>query len=78
MNNIFKILPITLAIVFVASNLSASEASDKEVIEQGQTWSLIKKSNRLSPHNSKVLYFFQLMPTIHIRQEGLTIGMNSL
>mgnify|MGYP001160804941 FL=1 len=58
MNNIFKILPITLAIVFVASNLSASEASDKEVIEQGQTWSLIKKSNRLSPHNSKVLYFF--------------------
>ena len=58
MNNIFKILPITLAIVFVASNLSASEASDKEVIEQGQTWSLIKKSNRLSTHNSKVLYFF--------------------
>jgi len=58
MKNIFKILPITLAMVFVVSNLSASVTSDKEVIEQGQTWSLIKKSNRLSPHSSKVLYFF--------------------
>ena len=33
-------------------------ATEKKTIEQGQTWSLIKKSNKLSPHNSKVLYFF--------------------
>ena len=28
------------------------------VIEKGQKWSLEKKSNKLSPANSKVLYFF--------------------
>ena len=37
-------------------NLSAS--NEEISVEQGQTWSLIKKSNRLSLHNSKVLYFF--------------------
>jgi len=55
MKNNFKILPLSLIIFFIAFNLNASE---KKTIEQGQTWSLIKKSNKLSPHNSKVLYFF--------------------
>ena len=55
MKNNFKILPFSLIIFFIAFNLNATE---KKTIEQGQTWSLIKKSNKLSPHNSKVLYFF--------------------
>ena len=55
MKNNFKILPLSLIIFFIAFNLNATE---KKTIEQGQTWSLIKKSNKLSPHNSKVLYFF--------------------
>ena len=55
MKNNFKILPLSLIIFFIAFNLNATE---KKSIEQGQTWSLIKKSNKLSPHNSKVLYFF--------------------
>ena len=55
MKNNFKILPFSLIIFFIALNLNATE---KNTIEQGQTWSLIKKSNKLSPHNSKVLYFF--------------------
>ena len=55
MKNNFKILPLSLVIFFIAFNLNATE---KKTIEQGQTWSLIKKSNKLSPHNSKVLYFF--------------------
>jgi hypothetical protein len=55
MKNNFKILPLSLVIFFIAFNLNATE---KNTIEQGQTWSLIKKSNKLSPHNSKVLYFF--------------------
>ena len=44
-----------MIIFFIAFNLNATE---KKTIEQGQTWSLIKKSNKLSQHNSKVLYFF--------------------
>ena len=55
MKNNFKILPFSLIIFFITFNLNATE---KKTIEQGQTWSLIKKSNKLSPHNSKVLYFF--------------------
>ncbi|MDC3113926.1 hypothetical protein OA526_03780 [Gammaproteobacteria bacterium] len=55
MKNNFKILPFSLIIFFIAFNLNSTE---KKTIEQGQTWSLIKKSNKLSPHNSKVLYFF--------------------
>ena len=55
MKNNFKILPFSLIIFFIDINLNATE---KKTIEQGQTWSLIKKSNKLSPHNSKVLYFF--------------------
>ena len=55
MKNNFKILSFSLIIFFIAFNLNATE---KKTIEQGQTWSLIKKSNKLSPHNSKVLYFF--------------------
>ena len=55
MKNNFKILPLSLVIFFIAFNLNATE---KNTIEQGQTWSLIKKSNKWSPHNSKVLYFF--------------------
>ena len=52
MNKIFIILGVTL----FTFNLSASNGEIS--VEQGQTWSLIKKSNRLSLHNSKVLYFF--------------------
>ena len=52
MNKIFK----TIGIVFFTFNLNALD--DLTAIEQGQTWELIKKSNKLSLHNSKVLYFF--------------------
>ena len=52
MNKIF----ITLGVMLFTFNLSAS--NEEISVEQGQTWSLIKKSNRLSLHNSKVLYFF--------------------
>ena len=52
MNKIFTILGLML----FTFNLSAS--NEEISVEQGQTWSLIKKSNRLSLHNSKVLYFF--------------------
>ena len=52
MNKIFTILGVML----FTFNLSAS--NEEISVEQGQTWSLIKKSNRLSLHNSKVLYFF--------------------
>ena len=52
MNKIFTILGVML----FTFNLSAS--NEEISVEQGQTWSLIKKSNKLSLHNSKVLYFF--------------------
>ena len=52
MNKIF----IILGVMLFTFNLSASNGEIS--VEQGQTWSLIKKSNRLSLHNSKVLYFF--------------------
>lgn len=52
MNKIF----IILGVMLFTFNLSAS--NEEISVEQGQTWSLIKKSNRLSLHNSKVLYFF--------------------
>ena len=52
MNKIFTILGVML----FTFNLSAS--NEEISVEQGQTWSLIKKRNKLSLHNSKVLYFF--------------------
>ena len=52
MNKIF----IILGVMLFTFNLSAS--NEEISVEQGQTWSLIKKSNKLSLHNSKVLYFF--------------------
>ena len=52
MNKIFTILGVML----FTFNLSAN--NEEISVEQGQTWSLIKKSNKLSLHNSKVLYFF--------------------
>ena len=52
MNKIF----IILGVMLFTFNLSAN--NEEISVEQGQTWSLIKKSNKLSLHNSKVLYFF--------------------
>ena len=43
-------------ILFITTDINA-EQSDV-LIESGQTWYLEKRSNKLSPFNSKVLYFF--------------------
>ena len=48
---------------------------DEVVIEEGQKWSLEKRSNKLSPTNSKVLYFFQLMHITPIMQEYFQTGV---
>ena len=68
---IFTPLLIIFALDFVADD-------NKLNIEAGQTWLLESKSNRLSISNSEVLFFFQAMLTIHIRQEDFLIGINFL
>ena len=48
---------ILLTFIFsVSVTLNAEDISP--TIEQGQTWYLESRSNKLSPSNSKVLYFF--------------------
>jgi len=54
MKKIFIILTL-----FLTTHHLTSNQSDATVAE-GQTWQLIKKSNKLEHHNSKVLYFFSV------------------
>ena len=51
-----KIVIFTSLIILISFDINAD--SDEVVIEEGQKWSLEKRSNKLSPTNSKVLYFF--------------------
>ena len=51
-----NIIIFTSLILFISFDLNAG--GDEVVIEEGQKWSLEKRSNKLSPANSKVLYFF--------------------
>ena len=51
-----KIIIFTSLIILISFDINAD--SDEVVIEAGQKWSLEKRSNKLSPANSKVLYFF--------------------
>ena len=51
-----KIIIFTSLIILISFDINAD--SDEVVIESGQKWSLEKRSNKLSPANSKVLYFF--------------------
>ena len=51
-----NIITFTLLIILISFDINAD--GDEVVIEEGQKWSLEKRSNKLSPANSKVLYFF--------------------
>ena len=51
-----NIITFTLLIILISFDINAD--GDEVVIEEGQKWSLEKRSNKLSPTNSKVLYFF--------------------
>ena len=51
-----NIITFTLLIILISFDINAD--GDEVVIEAGQKWSLEKRSNKLSPANSKVLYFF--------------------
>ena len=51
-----NIIIFTSFILLISFDLNAG--GDEIVIEEGQKWSLEKRSNKLSPANSKVLYFF--------------------
>ena len=51
-----NIITFTLLIILISFEINAD--GDEVVIEEGQKWSLEKRSNKLSPTNSKVLYFF--------------------
>ena len=51
-----NIIIFTSFILIISFEINAN--GDEVVIEKGQKWSLEKRSNKLSPANSKVLYFF--------------------
>ena len=51
-----NIIIFTSFILIISFEINAD--GDEVVIEKGQKWSLEKRSNKLSPANSKVLYFF--------------------
>ncbi len=46
------------AIYFLTTTTDINAEQSDVLIESGQTWYLEKRSNKLSPFNSKVLYFF--------------------
>ena len=48
---------ILYTFIFLFSCFSFAE-DNKQIIEEGQTWYLDVKSNKLTPSTSKVLYFF--------------------
>ena len=48
-----------ILLTFIFSFTSIFDAKDTQpIIEEGQTWYLESRSNKLTPSNSKVLYFF--------------------
>ena len=48
-----------ILLIFIFSFTAIFNAKDAQPsIEQGQTWYLESRSNKLTPSNSKVLYFF--------------------
>ena len=48
-----------ILLTFIFSFTSIFDAKDTQpAIEEGQTWYLESRSNKLTPSNSKVLYFF--------------------
>ncbi len=48
-----------ILLTFIFSFASIFDAKDAQPsIEEGQTWYLESRSNKLTPSNSKVLYFF--------------------
>ena len=48
-----------ILLTFIFSFASIFDAKDAQpLIEEGQTWYLESRSNKLTPSNSKVLYFF--------------------
>ena len=48
-----------ILLTFIFSFASIIDAKDAQTsIEEGQTWYLESRSNKLTPSNSKVLYFF--------------------
>ena len=51
-----NIIIFTSLIILISFDINAD--GDEIVIKEGQKWSLEKRSNKLSPANSKVLYFF--------------------
>ena len=51
---------IVLTLTFFLSTYHLTAHSNDTTITEGQTWQLIKKSNKLERHNSKVLYFFSV------------------
>ena len=51
-----NIIIFTSLILIISFEINAD--GDEVVIEKGQKWSLETRSNKLSPANSKVLYFF--------------------
>ena len=49
---------IILSSFVLLVSFDINSKGDDVVIEEGQKWTLEKRSNKLSPANSKVLYFF--------------------
>ena len=68
-----------ILLIFIFSFTAIFNAKDAQPsIEQGQTWYLESRSNKLTPSSSKVLYFFLMMHIIPIRQEYFQIGIGFL
>ena len=53
-----KILLIFLTIMLLVTDVNSE--NNEIIIEEGQTWALEKRSTKLSPTNSKVLYYFSI------------------
>ena len=53
-----KIVLIFLTIMLLVTDVNSE--NNEIIIEEGQTWALEKRSTKLSPTNSKVLYYFSI------------------
>ena len=53
-----KITFIVLSIMLLIQDVNSE--NNEKIIEEGQTWTLEKRSTKFSPTNSKVLYYFSI------------------
>ena len=56
MTNASKKIYISFVVFLISFNLSSAEKEN--ITAPGQIWELVKKSNKLEHHNSKILFYF--------------------